>query len=83
MLDYGFTILGLETINLWVLPYNQRGIRAYRRAGFRESGRWRRAYRLGRQVHDIICIDCIAEEFESPVLHRLLPSDPAGAPVDK
>ncbi len=56
-IDYGFTILGLETINLWVLPYNQRAIRAYRRAGFRETGRWRKAYRLGHQAHDIIYLE--------------------------
>jgi diamine N-acetyltransferase len=83
MLDYGFTILGLETINLWVLPDNQRGIRTYRRAGFRESGRWRKAYGLGSQAHDIIYMDCLAEEFESPVLHRLLPTGDRGEPPNR
>ncbi len=82
MLDYGFTILGLETINLWVLPYNQRGIRAYRRAGFRESGRWRKAYCLGQRAYDIIYMDCLAEEFVSPVLHRFLPSESPPADPD-
>ena len=82
MLDYGFTILGLNTISLWVLRYNQRAIRAYRRAGFREGGRWRQAYRLGNQAHDIIYMDCLTDEFESPVLHRLLPGGDEVRAVD-
>ena len=40
MLDYGFTCLGLHNIFLWVNAANERGIRAYRRAGFR----WPAAY---------------------------------------
>src|SRR5438093_1419179 len=42
-LDYGFSALGLHNIWLDVLSYNERGIRAYKRAGFREIGRRREA----------------------------------------
>ena len=73
MLDYGFTALGLNNIMLTVYSYNQRGLRAYTRAGFREFGCRRQAVRLGQQAFDIIYMDCLAEEFQSPVLHRLLP----------
>jgi RimJ/RimL family protein N-acetyltransferase len=72
MLDYGFTVLGLFNIMLQVFSYNERGIRAYRRAGFREIGRRRSAHRLGDQAHDIIFMDCLASEFESPVLKQRL-----------
>lgn len=41
MLDYVFTALGLHNIMLKAFGYNERGIRAYRRAGFKEIG-WRR-----------------------------------------
>jgi diamine N-acetyltransferase len=72
MLDYGFTALGLHNIQLSVWSYNERAIRAYTRAGFREIGRRREAHRLGGQAHDVVLMDCLASEFESPVLRRLL-----------
>lgn len=71
-LDYGFSVLGLHNIWLDVVAYNERGIRAYRRAGFREIGRRRQAHRFGGRRYDVIWMDCLASEFESPVLQRLL-----------
>ena len=73
MLDYGFTVLGLHNIMLTVFDFNPGGIRAYTRAGFREVGRRREALRLGGKAHDILYMECLATEFQSPVLHRLLP----------
>lgn len=73
MLDYGFTILGLHNILLRVFSYNQRGIRAYQRAGFREIGRRREAHRFGGRAYDVVMMDCLATDFQSPVLRRLLP----------
>ncbi len=72
MLDYGFTGLSLHNIMLEVLSFNERAIRAYTRAGFREIGRRREAVRLGGQAHDIVYMDCLATEFVSPVLGAVL-----------
>lgn len=76
MLDYGFTGLGLHNIMLRVFAFNARGIRAYTRAGFRVIGRRRQAHRFGGRAYDVIYMDCLASEFQSPVLHRLLPETP-------
>ena len=57
---------------LQVTCNNERAIRAYTRAGFRVFGRRRESYRLGGQVFDEIVMDCLATEFRSPVLRRLL-----------
>ena len=73
MLDYSFTALGLHNIMLTVYSFNERGIRAYTRAGYREVGRRREAFRLGGRTFDVIYMDCLATEFQSPVLHTLLP----------
>jgi RimJ/RimL family protein N-acetyltransferase len=73
MLDYGFTALSLHNIMLTVYSFNERGIRAYTRAGYREVGRRREAFRLGGRPFDVIYMDCLATEFQSPVLHTLLP----------
>jgi RimJ/RimL family protein N-acetyltransferase len=71
-LDYGFHALGLHNIMLRVYSTNERGLRAYRRAGFREIGRRRQSVRIGGRRCDAIYMDCLASEFESPVLRRMV-----------
>jgi RimJ/RimL family protein N-acetyltransferase len=73
MLDYGFTGLGLHNIMLEVYGYNERAIRTYTRAGFKEIGRRREALRLAGQPYDLILMDCLATEFEGGVMRRFLP----------
>lgn len=68
--DYGFNALGLHNVMLEVYSNNERGIRAYRRAGFREIGRRREVFERGGRMLDVIYMDCLATEFESPVLRR-------------
>ena len=72
MLDYGFVALGLHNIFLRAYSFNERGLRAYRRAGFHEIGRRREAIRLAGHVYDEVLMDCLASEFESPMLKQLL-----------
>ncbi len=74
-LDYAFTALGLRNVMLTVFAFNLAGIRAYEKAGFREMGRRRAAARVGRQHLDIVYMDCVATEFESPVLVDILKPD--------
>ena len=73
VLDYGFTMLGLHNIWLRVFAYNQRAIRAYRRAGFREIGRRREAHRVGSHAYDEVLMDCLSTEFTGSTLSVLLP----------
>jgi diamine N-acetyltransferase len=63
MLRYAFTMLGFNMIWLRVLSTNERGIRAYLRAGFREAGRLREAQRRGQEAIDVVYMDCLAREF--------------------
>ncbi len=63
VLDYAFTVLGLHNVLLTVFSFNERGIRAYRRAGFKEIGRRRQARRLAGQAYDVVYMDCLAAEF--------------------
>ena len=73
MLDYGFNCLGLHNINLWVYATNERGIRAYKRAGFRMAGRLRQSVRLAGRAYDLVLMDCLATEFRGGALNHLLP----------
>src|SRR5439155_4459284 len=63
MLQYGFNSLGLHNIMLTTYSFNERGLRAYRRAGFREVGRRRESVRLGGIAYDNVFMECLATEF--------------------
>ena len=73
VLDYGFNVLALHNIMLRVYAFHERGLRCYRRAGFREIGRRREARRLAGQMFDVVMMDCLAREFTSPAVHKLFP----------
>jgi RimJ/RimL family protein N-acetyltransferase len=75
MLDYGFTVLGLHSIHLTVAGFNIAGQKAYTRAGFRECGRLRERILFAGQRWDQILMDCLAHEFESPVLAATITPD--------
>jgi diamine N-acetyltransferase len=77
VLDYAFTALGLHSVQLEVNEYNLAGLHAYRKAGFREVGRWRQCRWMGGRFWDSICMDCLASEFTSPVLGRVFVPDEA------
>ena len=73
VLDFGFTCLSLHNIWLSVNSANERGLRAYRRAGFRMAGRIRQSSRVATRACDDILMDCLASEFEGGTLRYLLP----------
>jgi diamine N-acetyltransferase len=75
MLDYAFTAQGLHSVNLEVYEYNLAGQRAYQKAGFKEAGRRRQAHFMGGKLWDVVIMDCLATEFESPVLAKILVPD--------
>lgn len=74
--DYGFNALGLHNIMLTLVDFNQRALRAYIQAGFREIGRRRQCRVIGGHRFDDIYMDLIADEFESPVLAKRLTEPP-------
>jgi RimJ/RimL family protein N-acetyltransferase len=74
MLDYGFACLGLHNVMLKVDGDNERAIRAYRRAGFQEIGRRRKARRRGQEVYDVVYMDCLVTSFQSRGVNTLLTS---------
>jgi RimJ/RimL family protein N-acetyltransferase len=67
-LDYGFRLLGLHNIMLSVSSANTAAIRAYTRAGFHVLGARRECRREGNHTLDSVFMDCLATEFEGPVL---------------
>lgn len=75
MLDYAFTALGLYNVMLRVYAFNPAAIRAYEKAGFRECGRRRESRLHAGRRWDEISMECLASDFESPVLRSILEPD--------
>jgi RimJ/RimL family protein N-acetyltransferase len=65
-------VLGVHNVWLDTPAYNAGAIRAYEKAGFREIGRRRGARTLAGTRHDVVLMDCIADEFVPPPM-RVLP----------
>jgi diamine N-acetyltransferase len=77
VLDYAFLGLGLANIVLRVVADNAGAIRAYEKAGFRSIGVRHASKLIGGELHDSLYMEALAEEFESPLLRRiLLPGEP-------
>jgi len=72
MLDYAFTVLQMHVVALTVDEFNHAARRAYEKAGFCESGRVREATVIAGRRYDRVLMQCLASDFESPVLRNLL-----------
>lgn len=72
MLHYAFDVLGLQNVTLTVHADNQRGIRAYGRAGFRHAGVRRNAIQVGRRRIDEIMMDAVPGDIEPSFLARIM-----------
>jgi len=68
LLDYGFNILNVNSIELIVHESNQRAVRCYEKLGFQITGRKREAHITGLRKEDVLLMDILASEFESPVV---------------
>jgi len=63
LLDYGFSALSLQSVNLELIEYNDRAKRVYEKVGFREVGHLRRGELVDGEFYDRILMDILREEF--------------------
>ncbi len=63
ILNFGFSVLNLHTIELEVFSFNERALACYKKVGFVETGRKREAHFSGGNYHDIILMDISKREF--------------------
>lgn len=68
ILDFGFNALNLHNITLGVFSYNTRAIKSYEKIGFKLIGRRREARIIGTKKYDVLLMDILSYEFESPVI---------------
>jgi RimJ/RimL family protein N-acetyltransferase len=68
LIAYGFEIVNLNSIELFVHEENLRARRCYEKLGFQIAGRLRQARILGNRKLDTLVMDLLAEEFEGSIL---------------
>ena len=72
LLDYGFNLLNLHSVMLGTFSFNERAIRCYEKVGFKLIGRRREARIIAGQKYDLVLMDILADQFESPYVKPLL-----------
>ena len=72
ILDYGFSFLNLRNISLSVFEYNEPAYNLYKKVGFKEVGRLRKALEIMGKTYDVIIMDMLKEEFQSVYIKREL-----------
>lgn len=70
--DYAFTMLDLQTLHLWHWSFNERGRRAYLKAGFKDAGRIRSAIGLAGKRYDNCLMDLTRDDFGPSKLRERL-----------
>jgi RimJ/RimL family protein N-acetyltransferase len=65
LLRIAFDGLNMHKVWLTCAAYNERGLRAYRRAGFREDGRLRDDRFIDGCYHDTLIMSVLAEEWRA------------------
>jgi RimJ/RimL family protein N-acetyltransferase len=63
MVDHAFGTLGLHRVALFVFEFNERAIRAYRRAGFVEEGRARESIRRDGRWWDELAMSMLDSDW--------------------
>ena len=72
LLDYGFNLLNLNSIMLGTFSFNERAQACFGKAGFKEIGRRRQARIIGEKKFDLVLMDMLASEFESPYVVQII-----------
>ena len=63
LLDYGFNVLNLNSVELGVYAFNRRAIRCYEKVGFKRIGIHREARIVAGIHHDTVSMDILASEL--------------------
>ncbi|MGE6204400.1 GNAT family N-acetyltransferase [Guptibacillus hwajinpoensis] len=64
LLEYGFNVLNLNRIGLDVFAFNERGIKSYKKLGFKQEGRIREDLFYNGDYHDSILMGVMKNEFQ-------------------
>ncbi|HEX2863259.1 MAG TPA: GNAT family protein [Deinococcales bacterium] len=72
LVQYGMYFRNLHAVNLRVLGFNRRAVRAYEKAGFRVAGRLRGAILMGHERFDEIWMDITRDEVDLSPMRAMI-----------
>lgn len=72
ILDFGFNMLNLHNIGLFVAEFNKVAIKVYEKIGFKHAGRKRQVKIFGDEKFDMILMDILSNEFNSVYVKKVL-----------
>lgn len=72
ILDFGFNVLNLRNIMLETYSFNEPAIKAFKKCGFQEIGRRRKAIIYGTHEYDEVFMDILNDEFEDSIINKIL-----------
>lgn len=65
ILDYGFNVLNLHSINLTVASFNERAISLYKKCGFKYAGELRESRKILGKYYSTVYMDILEDEYKS------------------
>ena len=77
LLQYAFTMLGLERVELEVATENVRAIRCYERAGLVHEGVKRHAFMIGGQYTDLAVMAALSGDWQAQRITGIVDAGPA------
>ncbi len=63
LVDYGFGTLGMHRMELETFDFNERAIKSYIKAGFKEEGHRRQAHYIDGQYNDVLFMGILYDEW--------------------
>lgn len=65
ILKYGFSVINLNSVHLYVYGFNKNAIRAYEKVGFKKTGCFRKRQFMNGEFHDVFIMDMLRSEFNN------------------
>ena len=69
LLDYAFGTLNFHRVAVGVVGFNERAIRFYEKAGFKQEGIQRDGYYCNHAYHDFVMLSILEDEFREMARH--------------
>lgn len=63
LINYGFSVLNLNNIDLKVFEFNESAIKCYKKVGFKEYGRRHQAYYYNNKYYDEIYMEILRDDY--------------------
>ncbi|MBP9477374.1 MAG: GNAT family N-acetyltransferase [Sebaldella sp.] len=72
LLDFTFNLLNFKNVYLKVMEYNTPAIALYKKIGFKDAGRLRKAHEINGKRYDVLLMDILSDEYNSVYVNKIM-----------